>query len=317
MHRKVLLLAAAAGVADAFMAPMAPGAPKLSMRRQGATSLSMSIKEEKKVGTGNNRMTDTGFTEPLVERVEYPSSHGFEYVVKDVLNEKKFSKQEKVKKEKPGMSIFDELETLAAEARRVGGADKMVGFEADVNVRLKWLGLFHRDVIAPGTFMQRFRVPNGKMTAHQWRTSAEIIQEYDQDKNRDMWDQQGCADITTRQNLQLRGMRLENMPRHWKAMRDTGISSVQAGTPPPPCPLLLAANRARVPPHPLSAALAAPGRRWVPEPCNARLVRVYTPNPWPHENPPHTPALPSACRRHHSVGGWGIMHVGSGVVDAE
>ena len=246
MHRKVLILATAAGVADAFMAPMAPSAPQLSTRRQGATSLSMSIKEEKLVGTGKNRMTDTGFWEPLVQRVEWPSSHGFEYIVQDTLIEKKMNAAEKVKKAKPGMSIIDELETLAAEARRVGGAHKMVGFEDDVNTRLKWLGLFHRDKIAPGTFMQRFRVPNGRMSSKQWRTAAEVIQEYDVDKNRDMWDQQGCADITTRQNLQLRGMTLENMPKHWTAMRDTGMYSVQAGTNPlqlPPLPYLA------LPPH--------------------------------------------------------------------
>jgi ferredoxin-nitrite reductase len=227
MHKQVLFVAAAATVADAFS--LAPAAPALSLRRQGVTSLSMSIAEGKKVGTGNNRMTETGFSQPLVKKIEVSHSAGYEYVVVDELNEKKFSPQEKIKKAKPGLAVLDELEMLAEEAKKVGGAHNMKGFEQDVNVRLKWLGLFHRDVIAPGTFMQRFRVPNGKMTSKQWRTAAEIIQEYDQDKNRDMWDQMGCADITTRQNLQIRGLRLENMPRHWKAMRDTGIFSVQSG----------------------------------------------------------------------------------------
>ena len=56
-----------------------------------------------KPGTGENRMTDTGFSEPLVERVELPgTTQGFEYRIRSDLNEKKLNMQEKVKAEKPG-----------------------------------------------------------------------------------------------------------------------------------------------------------------------------------------------------------------------
>jgi hypothetical protein len=76
-----------------------------------------------KPGTGENRMTTTGFKVPLVEKVSVPSSQGYEWKVKaDVLDAKKLNMQEKVKLAKPGLSIIDELEKLAAEAKEKGGA---------------------------------------------------------------------------------------------------------------------------------------------------------------------------------------------------
>jgi hypothetical protein len=76
-----------------------------------------------KPGTGENRMTPTGFKVPFVEKVTVPSSAGYEWKVKaDVLDVKKINMQEKVKLAKPGLSIIDELEKLAAEAKEKGGA---------------------------------------------------------------------------------------------------------------------------------------------------------------------------------------------------
>jgi ferredoxin-nitrite reductase len=46
---------------------------------------------------------------------------------------------------------------------------------------------------------------------------------------KDMWQQGACLTITTRQNLQLYGIRLENVPEHWEALRGAGVFSLQAG----------------------------------------------------------------------------------------
>jgi len=173
-------------------------------------------------------MNDDGFVEPLVQRVELPDvSHGFEYQIKtDKLNMKKLNAFEKVKIAKGGMRIIDDIEKLAAEAKEKGGAEFLD--QDDINIRLKWLGLFHRAKYAPGTFMWRLRVHNGQLSSEQWRMMADQIREYDTG-SRDLWDQMGCADVTTRQNIQLRGIRLENLPRHWKAVEDSGVIAVQSG----------------------------------------------------------------------------------------
>jgi len=180
-----------------------------------------------KPGTGENRMTETKFDQPLVEKKEFPGTiHGYQWVVKDDLNEKKLNMHEKTKKAKPGLQIMDELEDLAAEERAKGGAQNLD--EEDINVRLKWMGLFHRNKQAPGTFMQRFKCPNGSFNLKQWKTINDQVREYD-DGSRDHWKPNGCYSLTTRQNVQLFGLRLENVPRHMKAMNDEGVYSLQSG----------------------------------------------------------------------------------------
>ena len=135
----VLAVASVTVLAICMAAPAAAFAPSLmgasgemgrctlraGARRDTVTPLrvSMSTQAAEKPGTGQNRMTQTGFTVPFVEKVTVPSSHGVEWKVKeDVLDSKKLNMQEKVKLAKPGLSIIDELEKLAAEAKEKGGA---------------------------------------------------------------------------------------------------------------------------------------------------------------------------------------------------
>ncbi|MGC1246164.1 MAG: ferredoxin--nitrite reductase, partial [Spirulinaceae cyanobacterium] len=107
----------------------------------------------------------------------------------------KLNKFEKFKAKKDGLDIKDELEHFA-----------QIGWEAveadDLQHRLKWVGVFHRPV-TPGKFMLRMRTPNGILNSTQLQVLAEIVQRYGED---------GSADITTRQNLQLRGVHLEDIP---------------------------------------------------------------------------------------------------------
>ncbi len=122
------------------------------------------------------------------------------------------NKFEKYKTEKDGLAVRDELEKFAA-----------MGWEAvdktDLTGRLKWLGIFYREV-TPGKFMLRLRMPNGVIFSEQMRVLAEVVQRYGDD---------GCADITTRQNLQLRGVRLEDMPDIFARLKQVGLTSIQSG----------------------------------------------------------------------------------------
>jgi ferredoxin-nitrite reductase len=124
----------------------------------------------------------------------------------------KLNKFEKYKAEKDGLLVKDELEHFSK-----------IGWEAvdetDLTQRLKWLGIFFRPV-TPGKFMLRLRMPSGILTGYKARTLAEIIQRYGED---------GSADITTRQNLQLRGILLEDIPDIFQRLELAGMTSVQSG----------------------------------------------------------------------------------------
>jgi ferredoxin-nitrite reductase len=122
------------------------------------------------------------------------------------------NKFEKLKAEKDGLAVKNDIEQFA-----------QLGWEAvdetDRDHRLKWLGVFFRPV-TPGKFMMRLRLPSGLLTSLKLRVLAEIVQRYGEDGN---------ADITTRQNLQLRGIRLEDVPDIFQRLKDAEMTSVQSG----------------------------------------------------------------------------------------
>ncbi|MEM9506395.1 MAG: ferredoxin--nitrite reductase, partial [Cyanobacteria bacterium P01_E01_bin.35] len=124
----------------------------------------------------------------------------------------KLNKVEKVKAAKDGLDVKNELEHFA-----------QIGWEAvdkaDLETRLKWLGIFYRPV-TPGKFMLRMRVPNGVLNSEQMRVLASAIERYGEE---------GTADITTRQNIQLRGIRLEDIPDIFTKFKAVGLTSIQSG----------------------------------------------------------------------------------------
>jgi ferredoxin-nitrite reductase len=126
--------------------------------------------------------------------------------------ESKLNKFEKFKAEKDGLQVKAQIDEFAR-----------IGWEAmdknDLEHRLKWLGVFWRPV-TPGKFMMRMRIPNGILTSSQMRSLGEILQRYGDD---------GTADLTTRQNIQLRGIRIEDLPDIFDRLKAVNLTSVQSG----------------------------------------------------------------------------------------
>jgi ferredoxin-nitrite reductase len=121
------------------------------------------------------------------------------------------NKFERLKSEKDGLAVKAELDQFAR-----------IGWEAmdetDREHRLKWLGVFFRPV-TPGRFMMRFRAPSGITNSDQLRVLGDIIQRYGDE---------GTADITTRQSIQLRGIRIEDLPDIFRKMEAVGLTSMQS-----------------------------------------------------------------------------------------
>jgi ferredoxin-nitrite reductase len=124
----------------------------------------------------------------------------------------KLSKIEQAKADLCGLELAPRLADLAAE-----GWESLD--EATLTIRLKWLGIFFRPV-TPGRFMVRLRLPNGVIQADQLEVLADAVDRCGSD---------GSADITTRQNLQLRGLLLEDMAPLMAAMEAVGLTSRQSG----------------------------------------------------------------------------------------
>ncbi|KAJ3695895.1 hypothetical protein LUZ60_001272 [Juncus effusus] len=128
--------------------------------------------------------------------------------------------QEKVKIEKEPMGLFMEGGIKDLASLSMEEIDKSKHTKDDVDVRLKWLGLFHRRKHQYGRFMMRLKLPNGVSTSEQTRYLASVIEKYGED---------GCADVTTRQNWQIRGVTLPDVPEILDGLVSVGLTSLQSG----------------------------------------------------------------------------------------
>ncbi|GFH52229.1 nitrite reductase [Chaetoceros tenuissimus] len=110
---------------------------------------------------------------------------------------------EKIKQKKDATSAFVDVYEYAAKIR----AGEMTWEEvekADLDTRIKYVGMLHRNKRTPGQFMMRLKVPNGIINSDQMRFYADSVEKYGEEG--------GVVDITTRQNIQLRGVKIEDAP---------------------------------------------------------------------------------------------------------
>ncbi|XP_010530781.1 PREDICTED: ferredoxin--nitrite reductase, chloroplastic-like [Tarenaya hassleriana] len=189
---------------------------------QALLSSGSSSKPQRSVLAAAQTTAPAGSAAPAVdaERIEprVEEKDGF-FVLKEKFR-KGINPQEKVKIEKEPMKLFMEngIEELAKMTLEEIEGDKTS--KDDIDVRLKWLGLFHRRKHQYGKFMMRLKLPNGVTTSAQTRYLASVIKKYGSD---------GCADVTTRQNWQIRGVVLPDVPEILKGLAEVGLTSLQSG----------------------------------------------------------------------------------------
>jgi ferredoxin-nitrite reductase len=109
-----------------------------------------------------------------------------------------------------GLRIREQLPDIIAR-----GAAALTPAEKEL---LKWVGVFYRKP-TPGKFMMRVRMPNGFATSEQLRSMAELSRRLGN----------GVLDITTRQQIELRGFTLESVPAIWEKLRGVDLRSLQTG----------------------------------------------------------------------------------------
>src|SRR5215467_4892040 len=106
--------------------------------------------------------------------------------------------------------IREDLHRLIAEGwEALSPADKEL---------LKWVGVFFRKP-TPGKFMMRIRMPNGFATGAQLAAIADLSKRLGN----------GTLDITTRQQIELRGYTLESVPEIWERLRGVDLRTLQTG----------------------------------------------------------------------------------------
>jgi ferredoxin-nitrite reductase len=117
--------------------------------------------------------------------------------------------EEEAKRKKHPLDRWDEVSALAAAGQFPKGTDIFL---------TKFFGLFY---VAPAqnAFMCRLRIPNGILTAAQFRGVADIADDL----------AGGYADVTTRANLQLREIRADGPPEVIVRLTEIGLNSRGSG----------------------------------------------------------------------------------------
>jgi ferredoxin-nitrite reductase len=109
-----------------------------------------------------------------------------------------------------GLRIREDLPKIIEQGHEV-----MTQAEKDL---LKWVGVFFRNP-TPGRFMMRIRMPNGFASAKQLHTIADLSRRLG-----------NCViDITTRQQIELRGFTLQSVPEIRERLRGVDLHSLQTG----------------------------------------------------------------------------------------
>jgi ferredoxin-nitrite reductase len=109
-----------------------------------------------------------------------------------------------------GLRILDDLPQIIER-----GAAALTPAEKEL---LKWVGVFFRKP-TPGKFMMRIRMPNGFVRSAQLRTIAELSRRLGN----------SVLDITTRQQIELRGFTLDTVPEIWEKLRGVDLRTLQTG----------------------------------------------------------------------------------------
>ena len=109
-----------------------------------------------------------------------------------------------------GLRILDHLPQIIQR-----GAESLTPAEKEL---LKWVGVFYRRP-TPGKFMMRIRMPNGFVRSDQLRAIADLSRRLGN----------SVLDITTRQQIELRGFILDSIPEIWAKLRGVDLRTLQTG----------------------------------------------------------------------------------------
>ncbi len=124
---------------------------------------------------------------------------------------KKQNKIEKTKELKTPKEAYAQLETYAVE-----GYDAIP--KEDLGYFLKCFGIYDRPA-TPAQFMIRVRIPGGHLSNKQAIAIGEAARDYGND----------YIDITTRMQVELRYINIEDIPTIFKKLESVGISAYQTG----------------------------------------------------------------------------------------
>ncbi|GGL27460.1 ferredoxin--nitrite reductase [Halarchaeum grantii] len=136
---------------------------------------------------------------------------------------------EQWKQEKHPLDVVEDLREYAEEELGFDDIEERAG-DGEWE-RLKWAGAYTQK--QDGYFMVRTKVPGGHLTPEQAEVIGEVAEEYAvqpdeeyEEVNDEFWGD-AYLDITTRQDIQMHWIRVEDVPEIWDKYDEVGLTTIQ------------------------------------------------------------------------------------------
>jgi ferredoxin-nitrite reductase len=137
---------------------------------------------------------------------------------------------EQWKQEKHPLDVIEDLKEYAEKGLSFDEIEERAG-EGEWE-RLKWSGLYTHGR-KEGYFMKRTKVPGGYLTPEQAEVIGDVArdyatapEEYGGEEQNDIWDD-AFLDITTRQDIQMHWIEVEDIPEIWDRYDEVGLTTIQ------------------------------------------------------------------------------------------
>jgi ferredoxin-nitrite reductase len=137
---------------------------------------------------------------------------------------------EQWKQEKHPLDVIDDMYEYAEEGLSFEEIEERAG--KGEWERLKWAGMYTHGR-KEGYFMVRTKVPGGYLTPEQAEVIGEVAEEYATAPEEYGGEEQNAVwgdaflDITTRQDIQMHWIEVEDVPRLWEKYAEVGLTTVQ------------------------------------------------------------------------------------------
>ncbi len=136
-------------------------------------------------------------------------------------NDQTLNKVEKIKQERHPLEVYGAI--LDTYSKDLSAMDDVPG-EVE---RLKWVGIYPQKQ-GGDAFMMRIKVPGGVLTPEQTRVVGKIAADFARGPIPNPHFGNNFLDLTTRQDVQMHWIKMENVPEIWRRLEEVGITTVQA-----------------------------------------------------------------------------------------
>ena len=136
-------------------------------------------------------------------------------------NNQKLNKVEQIKLERHPLEVRESI--IDRYSKDLSSMDEVPG-EVE---RLKWVGIYPQKQ-GGDAFMIRLKVPGGVLTPEQGRVIGQIATDFANGPIPNPHFGNNFLDITTRQDVQMHWIKMENVPEIWRRLEEVGMTTVQA-----------------------------------------------------------------------------------------